>query len=183
MECTHHGRFVWCTTLLVQLCQTFISINVGVCVSTGRGGMKTSSKPLSPRQSPAVSVDTQREIRGTQCVDWCSPYSVCSLFVGFQRDQSVTEEKLLRLVGKKMGASWEEFALFLLVERNVIQVVRRNFPFDATLCFIEVTGRWLSGEDGTGERPRTWETVFDALRLTGYPLLVEEVKEALSKEQ
>ena len=116
-------------------------------------------------------------------MDWCSPHSVCSLFVGFQRDQSLTEEKLLRLVGKKMCADWEQFALFLLVEWNVIQVVSRNYPFDATLCFIEVTSRWLSGEDGTGERPRTWETVFDALRETRYPLLAKEVKEALSKEQ
>ena len=114
---------------------------------------------------------------------WCSPYSVCSLFVGFQRDPSLTEDKLLRLVGKKLCADWEQFAIFLSVERNVIKVVHRNCPFDATLCFIEVTSRWLSGEDGTGERPRTWETVFDALRLTGYPLLVEDVKEALSKEQ
>ena len=116
-------------------------------------------------------------------MDWCSPYSVCSLFVGFQRDQSLTEEKLLRLVGKKMDARWEEFAEHLHVEWNMIKGVRRNCPYDVTVCFIEVTSRWLSGEDGTGERPRTWETVFDALRLTGHPLLVEEVKEALSKEQ
>ena len=26
-------------------------------------------------------------------------------------------------------------------------------------CFIEVAGRWLSHEDGTGDSPRTWETV------------------------
>ena len=183
MECTHHGRFVWCSTLLVQLSQQFISINVGVRISTGRVDPKASSKPLSTRQSPTVSVDTQCEIEGTQCVHWCSPYSVCSLFVGFQRDPSLTEDKLLRLVGKKMDARWEEFAEHLHVEWNVIKGVRRNYPYDVTVCFIEVTGRWLSGEDGTGERPRTWETVFDALILTGYPLLVEDVKEALSKEQ
>ena len=152
-------------------------------VSTGRVDTKTSSKPLSTRQSPTVSVDTQREIRGTQCVDWCSPHSVCSLFVGFQRDQSLTEEKLLRLVGKKMDARWEEFAIYLHVEWNVRERASRNCPSDVTLCFIEVTSRWLSGEDGTGERPRTWETVFDALRETVGPRLVDEVKEALSKEQ
>ena len=116
-------------------------------------------------------------------MDWCSPYSVCSLFVGFQRDQSLTEEKLLRLVGKKMDARWEEFAIYLHVEWNVRERASRNYPSDVTLCFNEVTSRWLSGEDGTGERPRTWETVFDALRETVGPRLVEDVKEALSKEQ
>ena len=114
---------------------------------------------------------------------WCSPYSVCSLFVGFQRDPSLTKDKLLRLVGNKMDARWEEFAVFLPVEWNVIERVRRNNMNNATLCFVEVTSRWLSGEDGTGECPRTWETVFDALKQTKLPLLVEEVKEALSKEQ
>ena len=30
----------------------------------------------------------------------------------------------------------------------------------AKYCFIEVVGRRLSHEDGTGDNPRTWETVF-----------------------
>ena len=116
-------------------------------------------------------------------MDWCRPYSVCSLFVGFQRDPSLTEDKLLRLVGKKMCADWEQFAIFLNVEWNTRKTIIKQCHGTLEDCFIEVTGRWLSGEDGTGERPRTWETVFDALRQTKLPLLVEEVKEALSKEQ
>ena len=32
-------------------------------------------------------------------------------------------------------------------------------------CFIEVVGQWLSHEDGTGDNPRTWETVFTKKKL------------------
>ena len=32
-------------------------------------------------------------------------------------------------------------------------------------CFVEVVGRWLSHEDGTGDSPRTWETVFTKKKL------------------
>ena len=32
-------------------------------------------------------------------------------------------------------------------------------------CFIEVVGQWLSHEDGTGDNPHTWETVFTKKKL------------------
>ena len=82
-----------------------------------------------------------------------------------------------------MDARWNEFATHLNVEWNMREGVRKQYVGDVRDCFIEVTGRWLSGVVGTGERPRTWETVFDALTATGYTLLVEVVKEVLSKEQ
>ena len=82
-----------------------------------------------------------------------------------------------------MDAKWNEFATHLHVKWNVREGVRKQCLGDVKDCFIEVTGRWLSGVVGTGERPRTWETVFGALRAIEFPLLVRDVKEALSKEQ
>ena len=32
-------------------------------------------------------------------------------------------------------------------------------------CFIEVVGRWLPHEDGTGDNPYTWETIFNEKKL------------------
>ena len=101
----------------------------------------------------------------------------------FDRDHTLTEDRLLQLVGVHMDAKWDEFATHLHVERNVREGVNRHCLGNVRHSFLEVTGRWLSGEVGTGECPRTWETVFDALTATGYPLLVGDVKEALSKEQ
>ena len=64
-----------------------------------------------------------------------------------------------------------------------MDTVRKDCGGEVKGCFLEVTERWLSGEDDTGDLPRTWETVFDALKQTGFPLLVREVKEQLSEEQ
>jgi hypothetical protein len=102
-----------------------------------------------------------------------------SSYPDFKRDFTLTSDKIWNLFGKKMYADWKEFAVHLHVESEKFPaILRKNVGF-VKECFLEVTDRWLRGEDGTGDRPRTWETLFDALTLTGHPLLVEDVKEAL----
>ena len=78
-----------------------------------------------------------------------------------------------------MHSRWKEFAVHLHVETRTTDVVYKQCLAIVEDCFKEVTGRWLCGEEGTGDLPRTWETVFEALRCTGYPLLVKDVREAL----
>ena len=79
-----------------------------------------------------------------------------------------------------MHSRWKEFAVHLHVETRTTDVVYKQCLAIVEECFKELTRRWLHNRDGTGELPRTWETVFEALRLTGFPLLVEDVREALS---
>jgi hypothetical protein len=100
----------------------------------------------------------------------------------FQCDPTLTEANLWHLVGKKMHSRWKEFAVHLHVETRTTDVVYKQCLAIVEECFKELTRRWLHSGDGTGDLPRTWETVFKALRLTGFPLLVEDVREALSKE-
>ena len=71
---------------------------------------------------------------------------------------------------------WSEFSLYLGIEKHIRDEVSYKCLREAKDCFIEVVGRWLSREDGTGDNPRTWETVFSALRDMGQSHLVEEVK-------
>ena len=94
-----------------------------------------------------------------------------------------TEEELARLVGSQMCAEWNKFSVYLGVQKHVRDEVSYNCQRMAKDCFIEVVGRWLSHERGTGDNCRTWETVFSALKEAGYTLLVEEVKQKLSKKQ
>ena len=103
--------------------------------------------------------------------------------VALKRDKSLTVSILFRLVGKKMCSKWHVFGVHLGVERSLMDTVQKDCGDEVKGCFLEVTERWLSGEDGTGDLPRTWEVVFDALKQTGFPLLVREVKEQLSEEQ
>ena len=103
--------------------------------------------------------------------------------VDLEADPTLTQDRLVRLVGKKMDAKWEVFATHLRVERNVREGIHSEFLGNVTRCFSEVTGRWLSGEEGTGDFPRTWDTVFGALRRTGQPGLVHDIQDALTKNQ
>ena len=103
--------------------------------------------------------------------------------VDLERDPTLTEDRLVRLVGKKMDAKWEVFATHLRVERNVREGIHSECLGNVTRCFSEVTDRWLSGEEGTGDLPRTWDTVFNVLKVTGYPLLVQDIKNTLTENQ
>ena len=80
-----------------------------------------------------------------------------------------------------MCAKWNAFAVYLGIEKHIRDEVSHNCHKVAKDCFIEVVGRWLSHEDGTGDNPRTWETVFSALQEMEFTLLVKEVTQKLSK--
>ena len=96
------------------------------------------------------------------------------------RDPTLTEDKLMQLVGGVIYAEWDMFATHLQVERMRREGIRTQCH--GTDCFVAVTSIWLSCESGTGNLPRTWDTVFDALKLTGYPDLVDHVQEELASE-
>ena len=78
-----------------------------------------------------------------------------------------------------MHSRWKEFAVHLHVETRITDVVYKQCLAIVDDCFKEMTRRWLCGEDGTGDLPRTWETVFEALRWTEFPLFVEDIREEL----
>ena len=83
------------------------------------------------------------------------------------------------MIGLKTCFKWSEFSLYLGIEKHIRDEVSYKCLREPKNCFIEVVGRWLSHEDGTGDNPRTWETVFSTLRDMGQSHLVEEVKAEL----
>ena len=95
---------------------------------------------------------------------------------------TLTVDKLFDLFGRKMCAQWKEFAVYLHVDLNTRRLISQKCQNIGEDCFKELTRRWLHSGDGTGDLPRTWKTVLKALSLTGFLLLVEDVREALSKE-
>ena len=78
-----------------------------------------------------------------------------------------------------MCAKWNTFVVYLGIEKHIRDEVSYKCLREPKDRFIEVVGRWLSHEDGTGDSPRTWETVFSALCDMGQSYLVEEVKAEL----
>ena len=75
----------------------------------------------------------------------------------------------------KLDAKWRHFGTFLRVESqimNIIDTSKRGQPED---CMLELLDRWTSKEDGTGNLSRTWQTVIDAVKKTGYGAFAESL--------
>ena len=102
-------------------------------------------------------------------------YSYCLIPIALL----IIKDDLIRLIGLKTCVKWSEFSLYLDIEKHIREEVSLNCHRVAKDCFIEVVGRWLSHKDGTGDKPRTWETVFSTLCDMGQSHLVEEVKAEL----
>ena len=67
-----------------------------------------------------------------------------------------------------------EFGTFLYVERAVLERIRMDSSNVAT-CMLQLVERWLNHENGTGDLPRTWETVVQAVKHTGKRYLAEKL--------
>lgn len=74
-----------------------------------------------------------------------------------------------------MDARWEHFGIFLGVDSPILRVIesdKRSKPGD---CMLELVRRWTANQAGTGTRPRTWQTVVEAVKDTGDGVLAQEL--------
>ena len=55
---------------------------------------------------------------------------------------------------------------------NIIETSTRGQPED---CMLELLGRWTSNQAGTGALPRTWQTVVEAVKETGFGVIAEKL--------
>ena len=62
-----------------------------------------------------------------------------------------------------VAAKWRSFGTYLGVEHACLQMVKSNFPTDCGRACEEMLKLWLTKDTGTGDKPRTWATVIDAL--------------------
>ena len=63
-------------------------------------------------------------------------------------------------VVEKVSAAWEELALALHFDGEVLRAVKRSEHFQVKAACRTILQRWLDGE---GLQPVTWETLVEAL--------------------
>ena len=51
-------------------------------------------------------------------------------------------------------------------EWSVLNVTEKDRVGRADECMVEVLGKWVSYQTGTGSLPRTWQTLVEAVRKT-----------------
>ena len=74
----------------------------------------------------------------------------------------------------QLDAQWRVFGTFLYVQPAVLDIISRD---DVTLCMLQLVEKWLVRENGTGNLPRTWQTVVQAVKNTGKRQLAEQLAE------
>ena len=80
-----------------------------------------------------------------------------------------------------VAAKWESFGIFLGVEHACLQKVKRDYRMDCERACEEMLKLWFAKDTGTGDRPRTWATVIDALEEEGYRTQAQVLRDRLLK--
>ena len=62
----------------------------------------------------------------------------------------------------------------------MLEIIKKDHPNKCEAACEEMLKRWLAHDDKTGDRPREWSTVIDALEKTELKEEARELKEKLS---
>ena len=89
--------------------------------------------------------------------------------------------ELITRVGGRIFHKWKEFGEHLHIQPSLIEVVHKEELGRCESAFRSLCSKWL--EEGnnplTGDRPRTWRTVLDAVRKSREVGAAEDVEESL----
>ena len=72
-----------------------------------------------------------------------------------------------------MDARWNEFGTHLGVDVYTRETIDKSHK--GADCMLHLLSMWWTKLSGTGNRPRTWETVVRAVKATGVNGLAEEL--------
>ena len=96
---------------------------------------------------------------------WCIHGNTVPLFPCHRSD-------VIKALNFLLDAQWREFGTHLRVVPAVLDFISKNNS-DVTSCMLQLVEKWLCHENGTGDLPRTWQTVVQAVRDTGKRHLAE----------
>ena len=83
--------------------------------------------------------------------------------------------EVIEALNHDLDAQWREFGTHLCVKPSSMDIIDKNNKSDAGACMLQLVEKWLVQENGTGDLPRTWVTVVQAVKKTGKGRLAEEL--------
>ena len=84
---------------------------------------------------------------------------------------------ILRGLDHQLDASWRVFGTFLDVDYGTMNSIDADQRGKSGLCMLDLVSKWATHHVGTGDLPRTWQTVVEAVRDTGVEQLAVELAE------
>jgi len=123
--------------------------------------------PLTPAPSPQVP-----DIAGESVIELQSAL----LHIQHQALSFVLlATDILDALNHKLDAQWRQFGTFLHVDYLLIEAIRTGSGGRLDECMLDLVGRWISKQAGTGDLPRTWQTVVDAVKKVGFVDIAEKL--------
>ena len=75
---------------------------------------------------------------------------------------------IISALKKQLDSEWKMFGLFLGVEASTLDNIEASRSHEGvSVCMMYLVRQWLRNDSGTGNKPRTWETVVKAVNDTG----------------
>ena len=82
---------------------------------------------------------------------------------------------IVEALNNQLDARWRLFGIFLRVDYQTMESIRLDDGGRPDDCMLDLLGRWTSNQAGTGTLPRTWQTVVEAVKETGFGLIAENL--------
>ena len=83
---------------------------------------------------------------------------------------------MLKALDHQLDDKWWSFGTYLYVKPFVMGGISKDNS-DVETCILRLLDKWLDHENGTGDRPRTWQTVVEAVKDMGKMGLAKQLAE------
>ena len=74
----------------------------------------------------------------------------------------------------QVDAKWKHFGTYLRFDPTVMGTIETDNR-KSTDCMLDLVTKWVRKDEGTGDLPRTWETVIKAVKASGHKQLAKEL--------
>ena len=99
----------------------------------------------------------------------CGAFYITVLFFTFHLD-------VILALDHQLDSDWREFGTFLYVTPFIMDGISKD-NLHVKSCMLQLVEKWLVRENGTGDLPRTWQTVVQAVKNTGKRQLADQLAE------
>ena len=73
-----------------------------------------------------------------------------------------------------LDVKWRQFGTYLCIKPVILDSIDAD-RFNVGERMLQLIEKWLGHDNGTGDLPRTWETVVQAVKKTGPGYLAEQM--------
>ena len=77
-------------------------------------------------------------------------------------------------LGKRVNRHWKRFGNSLRFDPTLMDTIEEKNR-ECADCMLDLVTKWVRVDEGTGDLPRTWETVVKAVKASEHKYLAEKL--------